>query len=53
MDKENLKNKLQAKFLVLDGPDGCGKYAIRREAVKIITSLKYPARVTGKLLRLK
>ena len=25
MDKENLKNKLQAKFLVLDGPDGCGK----------------------------
>jgi len=25
LDKENLKNKLQAKFLVLDGPDGCGK----------------------------
>ena len=25
MDKESLKNKLQAKFLVLDGPDGCGK----------------------------
>jgi len=25
LDKESLKNKLQAKFLVLDGPDGCGK----------------------------
>ncbi|MHC4396530.1 MAG: dTMP kinase [Planctomycetota bacterium] len=25
MTKENLKDKLQAKFLVLDGPDGCGK----------------------------
>jgi dTMP kinase len=25
LTKENLKDKLQAKFLVLDGPDGCGK----------------------------
>ncbi|MBA7690935.1 Thymidylate kinase [subsurface metagenome] len=25
MNSENLKNKLQGKFIVLDGPDGCGK----------------------------
>ncbi len=25
MNNENLKNKLQGKFIVLDGPDGCGK----------------------------
>lgn len=25
MTEENLKDKLQAKFIVLDGPDGCGK----------------------------
>lgn len=25
MEKESLKSKLQSKFIVLDGPDGCGK----------------------------
>lgn len=25
MSNENLKSKLQSKFIVLDGPDGCGK----------------------------
>lgn len=25
LDNENLKNKLPGKFIVLDGPDGCGK----------------------------
>ncbi|MFQ6036401.1 MAG: dTMP kinase, partial [Sedimentisphaerales bacterium] len=25
MNNENLKNKFRGKFIVLDGPDGCGK----------------------------
>ena len=25
MDKHSIKNKLAGKFIVLDGPDGCGK----------------------------
>jgi dTMP kinase len=25
MGNKNLKNKLSGKFIVLDGPDGCGK----------------------------
>ena len=25
MNNENLKNKFSSKFIVLDGPDGCGK----------------------------
>ena len=59
MDKENLKNKLQAKFLVLDGPDGCGKTTqtklladwLKEQGVDVVTFRDPGATAIGEKVR--
>lgn len=46
MDKQNLASKLRGKFIVLDGPDGCGKTTqvkllaehLKKKGVEVVTT---------------